>query len=337
MSIGTSAGVVDPSCTGGYGSIAGPADEDARALDVAADGTILVAGFSMVSSSDSDPLVARFTQSCTADTSWNGTGLLIVDDAVESAALGVRELTGGKVQVAGIFPTFGGMRLTATGALDTTYDGDGVAESGRSTADLSTEDYLTALVRADGSVAGPVTDGALEAVALLDPAGSLDTTFGGGDGVATVTVTSPAIGFGVTQDPFERLLLLGVDQDIGFGKGTALVARVGGGTAVDDYDTGGGIDWDTTTTSLFGVCLDDIGAGTSPVWAVDADTCTASTADPWQSIPASAGASSQVATTTGTGVVGASVGLRFGMHAALDMEPGRYYAPIAITVVAPAV
>ena len=124
------------------------------------------------------------------DATFNGTGKVLTSfpfttfDAAAAVAL-----AGGKVYAAGSSSgNFAVARYNANGTLDTTFGGG----TGRATVDFGNEDGANAIaVQSDGKVlvagstADPLNDptvGMGFAVARFDANGTLDTTFGGGDG-----------------------------------------------------------------------------------------------------------------------------------------------------------
>lgn len=99
-----------------------------------------------------------------------------------------------------------------------------------------------------------------------------------------------------------------------------------------------GSDWDTAaSTSMFGVCIQDVTATTAIAagWTEDAANvagrCEALDTDPWAAIPAT---QSKVATTAGAGVVG-RVDFVWGFRPKNSQAPGRYTAAVVFEALAP--
>jgi hypothetical protein len=102
-------------------------------------------------------------------------------------------------------------------------------------------------------------------------------------------------------------------------------------------DYGGANLW-SGSNPLFGACLHARAGGAQvagDTW-VEHATCAASDGAHWNPIPTHGGApGAKVATTTSSGTVGATVGLRFGFEPASTQQPGDYSADIMFEVVAP--
>jgi uncharacterized delta-60 repeat protein len=166
---------------------AGGGGELITAIDVQDDGKILVAGRTNASGTN-DFFVARYTTSGTLDTSFSGDGIHVfdlgssADDRLEAMDL----QSDGKIVVGGYS---GGdwavARLTAAGALDTTFGGgDGITISDFG----GTEEASEVVIASDGKILlGGYTNasgGYDMALVRYTSAGVLDTTFST-DGVTT--------------------------------------------------------------------------------------------------------------------------------------------------------
>ncbi|MCW2926595.1 MAG: hypothetical protein JWM86_563 [Thermoleophilia bacterium] len=105
--------------------------------------------------------------------------------------------------------------------------------------------------------------------------------------------------------------------------------------AVNDYGAAGST-WASPANGLFGVCLQDVGAGTTPVWTEDvgntAGLCQALAGDTWNAIPITP---TSIATTT----LGADayVDLVWGARAPSAQPAGAYAATVTFETLAPAV
>lgn len=102
-------------------------------------------------------------------------------------------------------------------------------------------------------------------------------------------------------------------------------------SAIPDY----GINtWASATTeSLFGACLQSLGASTAvQSWTRDADgTCTTATSEPWNALPSTP----VTIASTAAGVTG-SADIVWGFRPGSGVAPGTYSASVSAEVVAPA-
>jgi len=127
----TSRGVPDPSFGGGDGIVItaiGPASSEARGVAIRPDGRIVVAGFTS-GGLQQDIVIARYLTDGTLDPALDGDGKLLVDVtgaddfAMDVAAVGNKIVIAGG---AGNDANFLVARFLGTGALDTTFSGDGI-------------------------------------------------------------------------------------------------------------------------------------------------------------------------------------------------------------------
>jgi len=159
----------------------GGEEESAFGAALQPDGKILLAG-----DSDFRVAVARLNPNGSFDTTFSGDGKLLFSWGPIGRATAVLVLPNGKILVSGFSGPEGGnvqvARLTANGALDTTF-----GTGGKAPVDFGGDDFGTAMVRqANGRilVAGrSTTAGAI--VARLRTTGTLDPDFGG-DGRVTL-------------------------------------------------------------------------------------------------------------------------------------------------------
>jgi uncharacterized delta-60 repeat protein len=258
-------GNLDPSFSGdGIASPTLPGYEGGYVwkLLVQQDGKVLAVGEAYPTgggSNMSDLMVLRFRTNGTLDTSFSGDGRLLFDMAGgEDTAWHARLLSNGKIMGIGTAntaadePRVAVFRINANGTLDHSFSGDGVAtiqlgptanEYGRAIFRLS-NGKLLALAESD-HVEGPGTDQQI-VVMRLNTNGSLDTSFGGGDGKVFTDSGAAQFSFydavrrgngrmvlagqaGLTSDFTVWQLLAGGALDVGFGHA---------GTAVFDPDTG---------------------------------------------------------------------------------------------------
>ena len=204
----------------------GGANED-RATGVAlqADGRIVVVGTAQVGAADFDFGVVRLGADGTPDAAFDGDGVRTVafnlgganvDRATGVAVAGDGSIViGGSAEVAVGSHDFAAARLTATGALDAAFSGDGKA-----TVDLGGDDAAAAVaVRPDGKVvlAGTAAFafGPRERIVQLTAAGAPDAGFGlTGNGVTQVL-------YGLAPPPGQGYRLAGLALD---GRGRVVVA-----------------------------------------------------------------------------------------------------------------
>lgn len=240
---------------------------------------------------------------------------------------GVTVLPDRRVVVVGgadAYDNVGLARFTSTGGPDPTFGVAGVAKF-----NFGAVDRAEAVIGyPDGSLLVSGTTGNDLFVLRTLPGGTLDTRFGT-NGIITID----SVGADVV-----RAMSPGLDGDVvlaGNSVDDALVARLAADTIADFAP--GVNDWAPTGSNHFGVCLDAVNvATTTPVWTVDADTCTASNADPWRGVPANGSLpAAKVAHTNASALQTGSASLRFGFRTSGSQAPGLYVAPLTFEVVAP--
>jgi hypothetical protein len=162
-------------------------------------------------------------------------------------------------------------------------------------------------------------------VAKFLPDGTLDTTFGGGDGIATRSATNTGGQHGGLAASEGRLYL-------GGGTGRIQVVRFGGdGGSVPDYAHPG-----TNFGSAggaFGACLRTSSNATA-TWTPGPGLSCAGDGAHWNGIPRTTVAAGAEVATAATATSNAQVVLRFGVAASTTAR-GSYSAPISFEVVAP--
>jgi uncharacterized delta-60 repeat protein len=204
----TTAGALDMTF-GSSGRFVSTTSQNENLLGVAIDGAdrIVAVGFS-----DQDSLVLRLTSAGALDTTFNATGVLIVDlttglyaDRLNAVALdGTRLVAAGEgLDSAGSNFYLAG--FTQAGALDTSFGAGGVTAVGGATQN----EVLTSLVRTPGGgwYAAGFSDGNA-AVLRFSASGALDTTFGtAGEFLDSYSGTAAAFGLGL--DSLGRVLIAG--------------------------------------------------------------------------------------------------------------------------------
>jgi uncharacterized delta-60 repeat protein len=239
------AGMLDP--TFGVGGrvtmhIPLPSDDFGTSTAVDSLGRIVVAGYTS-NGSDLDIVVARYTPAGAVDTSFGGTGVITFGfGSFDDYASGVAIDSLDRILVAGSTGNapnrdFAVARLTATGALDTTFDGDG-----KQTISFSAFDDSGAGVAVDSLdrvvIAGSAFNGSNYefAAARLTVAGTLDSSFDGdgrqsiGFGICAAT--------GVAVDSLNRVVVAGETTD-GSNYDFALVRLTAAGALDSSFDGDG--------------------------------------------------------------------------------------------------
>jgi len=215
-------GSLDPSFGGGDGMVATDVSADAdwgQAVVVQGDGKILVAGYSN-HASNKDIFVLRYDSDGTLDATFGTGGIVTLDFAGQNdAAKAIALQADGKILVAGSVSGASEWllaRYDTDGSLDTSFDGDGMV-----TLDVSGTDWGTdVVVQPDGKILiggrAMVSGDYTFAVARYDSGGSLDATFGGGDGIAQVDVaTGSDFGEGIALQTDGKILQTGYNTTSG--------------------------------------------------------------------------------------------------------------------------
>ena len=150
--------------------------------------------------------LARYTPAGVLDTNFDGDGITTTNFAGASVDL---EIDGSGRLILSAFGfasgnfVFGIARFTTAGALDTTFGGG----NGFVLTDVAPGDDLPAHLVVDGNryvVSGTISSGGVSnrdfAIVRYTETGALDTTFGGGDGIATADFGANDIAFSMAQD-----------------------------------------------------------------------------------------------------------------------------------------
>jgi uncharacterized delta-60 repeat protein len=265
------AGAFDPSFGVG-GQVRTPvplqSDDQGRSTAIDSLGRIVVAGLTF-NGTYGDLAVTRFTSTGVLDTIFGGTGIVTVSFGTFNVfGTGVAIDSFDRIVVVGYTQGLsqGGSnedfvvaRLTAAGALDSSFDGDG-----KQTVDFSSSADRAADVAIDSLdrivVAGTMADGSRFAVARLTTAGALDSNFDS-DGKQTVDFAgSDAYGVDVTVDSLDRVVVAG-SNDNGSNRDFA-VARLTAAGALDSSFDGDGKQtffFGTGDDRAYGVAIDGLG------------------------------------------------------------------------------
>jgi uncharacterized delta-60 repeat protein len=191
----TKTGALDPSFSSFPGRVTTPvgsSNDAAHALVVQKDGKLVAAGQSF-NGSDDDFVLARYGQDGSLDTSFGGDGILTtpIGTGTDVADALVVQKDRKLVAAGNSAGDFALARYRPDGSLDTGFDGDGILTTPIGTGtDIAFALVLQKngkLVAAGESFNGTNFDFAL---ARYNPDGSLDTSFGGGDGVVTTPIGS---------------------------------------------------------------------------------------------------------------------------------------------------
>jgi uncharacterized delta-60 repeat protein len=163
----------------------------AAAVAIQADGKIVTAGGAGFSNTKF--ALARYNTDGTLDTTFGGDGRVTTNfTAVEDSASGVAIEADGKIVAAGGTAGRGGRfalaRYNTDGTLDTTFGGG----DGKVITNFTSEfDAAHAVaIQADGNVVAGGEAAGRFALARYNTDGTLDTTFGGGDGKVTTNFTA---------------------------------------------------------------------------------------------------------------------------------------------------
>lgn len=222
------------------------------------------------------------------------------------------------------------VRYLTTGAIDTPSFG----VNGRAVVDLGAADDTVSrslTLQQDGRilVAGTTTTTDTDvAVMRLKASGTIDARFGT-DGVSKVSRAGADSAHTTAMGPDGTLYVASQGYTDATDLNDFYIARFSS-PAVADYGVDGS-SFASTTTSVFGACLQSA-SGATAEWTAGA--CPASDAATWRAVPAKQGTGSRVATAA-SGTISASANLRFGLHAHEGQNPGMYAAPLIVQVLAP--
>jgi len=270
-------GTLDAGFGGGDGIVttaigSGSATDIGHSVTVQADGRILLAGFATTGAGGTDFAVVRYNANGTLDTSFSGDGIVttaIGPGTNSDVAHNVLVQPNGRIVVSGFAQTssrgndIAVVRYNANGSLDSSFSGDGrqTTSIGPGTAD--DRGYGLSLL-ADGRIlvggfAQTTAGGNDFALVRYNANGSIDTVFGGGDGIVTTAIgpgTADDRGFAQVLQADGRILLGGFATTSGGGEDLALARYNADGT----IDTGfGGGDGILTTAVGPGAGIDEIG------------------------------------------------------------------------------
>jgi uncharacterized delta-60 repeat protein len=203
----------------------GGKNDTGRAVAIAADDKIIVAGDSYGAAAGSaSATLMRFTASGMLDNSFGGDGVASTTVGSNANAWhAVSALPDGKIVVGGTTSDtpadwdFFLARYKSDGTLDNTFDGDGRK---RLSIGPRVEEIRAVATQPDGKIlAGgfhfPDTKISVFTLVRLNPDGSVDTSFGGGDGI----VTTPIGGGEYARNELRALVVLPDGKIVAGGKG----------------------------------------------------------------------------------------------------------------------
>jgi uncharacterized delta-60 repeat protein len=241
-------GALDPSFDGDGKVVTnfGSGHDWALAVEVQADGKIVAAGMSRPPGSGPFSFaVARYNADGSLDSTFDGDGRVVTPIAGNPSytARDIALQADGKLLVGGSPQNgIGGVlvRYTPAGAIDATFDGDGIVTTAAS-------GFERVAVQKDGKIlaAGTSSLGILR----IDPDGSVDSSFGE-NGVASAPGSSSAFSTGVAVQPDGKIVAGGIgaaghdfavarfkpngDPDTTFGSGESVKSVVGGPGGSDE-------------------------------------------------------------------------------------------------------
>ncbi len=233
--------------------------DGASAVAVQSDGKIVAAGFSDLSGNfDNDFALSRYNSDGTLDISFDADGKVttpILSGIDQANAVAIQ--SDGKIVAAGaayhgttLSYDFALARYNSNGSLDNSFDADGKVV----TDFLSGSDGAFALaIQSDGKIVavGYATDPSLSrnyfALARYNSNGSLDTTFGGGDGLVTTDFGNNAYGYGMAIQSNGKIVVAGYLY-LGAGNEDFALARYNADGSLDHTFSGDGL----VTTDFFG-------------------------------------------------------------------------------------
>ena len=224
-------GDLDPAFgTGGMTTIdVGGGDTGRQVLPIAG-GKLLV-----LAQTDTDLAVIRLESDGDPDLTFGGGDGIATQSFLEGVEVwsGIALLPNGKIVVVsdafdGAKENLGVHRFTANGDVDSGFGGGDGKRAIKFDDDFVAYD-LAVLPSGKLIVSGELTvgsDDTVFAVVRLNPAGTLDTSFGGGDGIVTTQFGPGRDGpWRVAIDPFGRIVAGGFAEEVGLGPSDVALAR----------------------------------------------------------------------------------------------------------------
>lgn len=222
-------GSLDTSFGGGDGKTTGEVAGNASAMVLEPDDEIVLAG-----SRNNDQVVARFDASGSVDTGFGSGGVVTTDLGGNDSGDDVVLDGSGRIVVSGRSDAdFGLVRLMPDGTPDSSFGGDGIVRTeivpgGFAEARALAIDSAGRILAAGDVLPNPAEVGLDVVVARYNPSGSLDTTFGGGDGITLTDVGTKDSVRGAALTASDGLVVAGATVP-DFGSDLLLARYVGGG------------------------------------------------------------------------------------------------------------
>lgn len=152
----------------------------ANGIAVDANGTVYVVGTSDFGGITSDIVVLKYTSSGDLDTTFNGTGIAIYDNASDDAGAAIALDSNGNAYIAGTsnFDILV-LKYTSAGALDASFSGDGIQIYAGSGGGLDFGNAIAVDGNGNTYVAGEANNGTDSDIVVLKytSSGALDTSF----------------------------------------------------------------------------------------------------------------------------------------------------------------
>jgi uncharacterized delta-60 repeat protein len=173
-----------------------------RALALQPDGKILVAGYSNRPTTGDDFVAVRYNSNGSLDTSFNGTGIVTMDiltnraDRASSVAIGLddRIVVVGYTNDPSFKNNFAVVRYNPDGSLDSSFNGTGKVATDLN---LNSDDIGNAVtLQSDGRIVAAGQSADDFGLVRYNSNGSLDESFGGGDGIVTTNFGTGATDIG---------------------------------------------------------------------------------------------------------------------------------------------
>ncbi len=276
------AGVLDPTFPVARFDVT-PGLDTVRGVALDASGRVLVAGHSAATRAGdtTDVFVARLTATGALDRAFGGDGVVVLDRGDHDMAGGVA-VSGSRVLVAASADEAGNwanhwtlLALTAGGALDPTFSGDGVADVPTAVAGGSYDGLRDVVVLKDKRVLlGGTGAGSRFTTVRLTAAGAMDATYDR-DGAASVLVGLDGAGTALLAQPDGKVVLAGRSLQSATGNDVAAVRWTAAG-ALDASFSGDGL----ATVDVSGAAQNDeawdvaLGADEKVVLVGDATTAS---------------------------------------------------------------
>jgi uncharacterized delta-60 repeat protein len=221
----------------------GNTSEGSNAVAIQPNGKIVVAGFTLTPTNSHDFAVVRYNTDGTLDTSFDTDGKWTLNLAANQSDITTSVVLqpDGKILVGGSGATistdasdFVVARLTETGALDTTFDTDGI-----SSVSYPSLNFLRALaIQPSGKIiAVGSTNDSKFMLAQFQANGALDTTFDTDGIVETTTLTTDGL-YAVQVQPDGKIVAVGRKQ-VGLSTHFVVVRYLNTGTLDTSFDGDG--------------------------------------------------------------------------------------------------